>query len=250
MGKTAGALTLGEYLVREGFISQQQFSKALEEQRATMRSLGRILVDMGLITESMRMTILQKQFGFELMRLKGFKADPLLLSLIPYTFAEKHRIVPVKQDSRTLIVAMEDPSDILLLDALKHQVGMPLQPAVASQDDIQQVLDQYQTGAETVQQQLAAALRPEAAWHRVLRLGAFPVLALAPMAGFLAAVMFNINEFGVWLQKQHSMGFMSWPDLFLYILLVWGLWTIILFEIDGLIFHKGSKPDRDEDGEA
>jgi hypothetical protein len=236
MGKAAGELTLGEYLVRERLISQQQLNKALEQQRATSRSLGRILVETDLITESMRMTILQKQFGFELVRLKDSQIDPMLLTIIPYAFAEKHRLVPIKQENQTLIVAMEDPSDILLIDALKSQLGMAIQPVVASQDDIQGVLNLYQTGAEIQRAKDLELNKPPSLWFRILRAGAFPVLALTPLVLFLVFIGTDFNGYAADLQRAHKDKIVSWFDVGLYIMLIWGLWAIILFEINGLIF--------------
>jgi len=84
------SLSLGDVLVRDGILTQAQLRTALQAQKSSSHSLGRVLVDTGLITEAMRMSILQKTFGFDLISLKSIKIDPLVISLIPSTFAIKH----------------------------------------------------------------------------------------------------------------------------------------------------------------
>ncbi len=138
--------SLGEYLVREGFISQADFNEAHQLQLETSRSLGRILVDAGKITESMRLNLLSKRFGYPHLRPEG-TISPELLNLIPQSFAEKHRAVPISLADDLLTVAMEDPSDMLIVDAIKNQVGLDVQAGVASREDIDRVLSQYGAAA-------------------------------------------------------------------------------------------------------
>ena len=236
---------LGEYLVREGYITQSQFNRAIDMQHETSRSMGRILVDMGLITDSMRMSILQKQFGFKRVNLKDADIEKELLQIIPYSFAEKHRAVPVLQEADlSLVVAMEDPSDLLVVDALKKQIGLEIKPHVASQEDIQSVLGKY--GAITSEEEVARVERKKGrSWlYLLLKHGAFPVLALAPLVGFFVAIGLDLFDLAGKLNDLlYKEQILSKFDLFIYIALVWGLWTIILFEINGLIFGRGSEEE-------
>ena len=246
MAEAPSHLTLGEFLVREGMISQSQLNQALAEQRSSSRSIGRILVDSGLISESMRMNVLQKRFGFELIRLKDQQIDPIILGFIPYSFAEKHHVVPVRQEgNRVLWVAMEDPSDLLIIDAIKNQVSMPVRPCIASQEDIMSVLSQYATGVEEAAR--AKAARHEARHsflYRALKTAAFPILAIAPLAAFFVELAFD-DDFQRWLHRwlvDNNWG--QW-DLAVTLVLLWALWTVILFEFNGLIF--GEKPPSEEE---
>lgn len=235
--------SLGEYLVREGIISQSQLNAALAEQRKTSRSIGHLLVHMGLITESMRITVLQKQFNYEFVNLQDIEVDPMVLSLIPYSFAEKHRVVPVRQEgSRGLIVAMEDPSDLQVADAIKNQVGLPVRTVVATEEDIQRVLDQYQTGIEEQKMKLPRRNFRQTTLYHVLRLAAFPVVAFAPLVLFFIALWGNYFGVADRIRQWMNADLLTSFDLVLYFMLSWGLWTVIFFEINGLIFgHEESE---------
>jgi hypothetical protein len=238
--------TLGDYLVREGIITQAQLNQALEEQLSTSRSIGRILVEMGFITESARMTLLQKRFGFELIRLKDTRIDPGVLTMIPYSFAEKHRIVPIRKESElSLIVAMEDPSDILIIDAVKNQIGLRIKPVVASQEDIQNVLNQYSTitQEEAVKAEIIKRAKQPGLLHKIFQYGAFPVLAIAPLVLFFVFLSFDFLGISRQFQTWQTEGNLTLYDRVLYILLSWGTWTMILFEINGLIFDRKKEED-------
>jgi hypothetical protein len=229
-------LSLGDYLVREGFITQAQFNRALEGQRKTSRSIGRILVDMDLITESMRMIILQKQFGFKLIRLKDMEIEQLILSLIPFTFADKHKAVPITQEAdRTLVIAMEDPSDILVLDMIKNQLGMNIKPCVASHEEIHEVLHQYGP-----QEQLAAAEEAvnikDRIWYRFLRKCALPILIVLLFILLFTALSLDMWGVGKFLNRAFSEKIITKFDLSLYLVLGWTLWSIVLYWVNGLIF--------------
>jgi hypothetical protein len=231
--------SLGDFLVREGIISQSQFNKALEVQAETLRSIGRILVDMGLISENMRMTVLRKQFGFEVATLKNVTVPADVLQRIPYTFAEKHRVVPLRlEKNNVLAVAMEDPSDLLVTDAIKSQIGMNVRAFVASCDDIQHVLDQYQTGSEDQPILTSPRRVVHSRMKAFLQTAGFWALAILPLALFFVSIQCDWWGVQESLNRQREMGNLGMWDLTLYIILSWGLWTVILFEVNGFLFES------------
>jgi hypothetical protein len=234
--------TMGEYLVREGFITQAQFNRALAEQGNTTKSLGRILVELGLISENMRINVLQRRFGFDLARLKDYKASAGVLARIPYNFAEKHRVVPLALEGSTLVVAMEDPSDILICDMIKNQVGMPIRACVASNEDIQNVLDQYVTGSSEIkaaQTDNKPRRRPPSRAARIMRSVGMPLIAALPMVVFALALYFNFFGAADELRRLYDEQIIvSMFDLSIYIALVWGLWSVVVYEINALIFGR------------
>lgn len=242
--------SLGDWLVREGLITQAQLAQAREEQLASSRSLGRIVVDRGLITEATRLSVLQRQFGFAPARLKDRPPTAEALRLIPHAFAEKHHVVPVALGpDEELIVAMEDPSDILLTDAIKNQIGRPIRPLLASAQEIQGVLERY-AEQSTAQEAAREEARQRGRLWRVLRGLAFPVLAFTPIVLFFVALYYNFMDLAETIQGWRDEGNLQMFDLVLYIALIWGSWAVIVYEIDGLILRpkEPDEEDEDEDG--
>lgn len=232
-------MTLGEYLVREGIITPAQFNNAQNKQKTTHHSIGRILVDLNLITESMRMEILTKQFGFEVINLDDVQVESSLFGMIPHSYAEANRVVPVyQQPNSTLVIAMEDPSDIVTLDAIKKMVGLPLKPYVASREDIQKVLQQYPKARTASGAGPAPEEREPSQIYRILRYSAAPVLMCLPILFLIWAIYADFAGIATWMQVQLQEELMSRWDIALYIALIWGLWVVIVYEINGLVFPE------------
>lgn len=242
--------SLGEVLQRDGIISPAQLSGAIKAQRETSHSIGRVLVDLGYITEDHRVAALRKSFGFDVIKLSTLKTDPAVLSLIPPRFALKHRILPIRQDpGGALIVAMEDPSDVLVIDAIKTQVGMAIKPYIAATDELSDALsacyakteDEAEPADEPVQAEPAPP-GPGLA-YRIARQAFFPIMCFAPLGGFFLIVSLSDSVFQ-WLLSFAAGRFF---DIGLYTVLIWALWSIILFEINGLIFKPEEESEKDEE---
>lgn len=218
---------VGEILLREGIINNAQLDEALKKQRESDKPLGRVLVEMGVITESVKMSFLKRQLGYDLVSLSGMEIAPLTLTLIPRHIAVKHHLVPIRMERDGLVVAMEDPSDLVLLDNLKTLVGMRIKPVIASTSDIEEALNQYPAekaeGAVVVE-------RPRSLAYRLIRYTAFPVFCFLPLVIVIFIILTNPGI-------QVKLAKLQWFDVFLYTLLGWGLWAVILYEINGLIFE-------------
>lgn len=241
-------ISFGEYLLREGVVTQSQYNAALGKQRKTGLSLGRILVDSELITEDMRIDILKNKFGFPLVEIDpDRKVPPAILTIVPFSFADKHRAVAVRQDEDgSLVVAMEDPSDLLIVDAIKNQVGMKLKTVVARRKSILTVLKQYeaQTHSEEIEQQL----RVERDWRnsfvvKIIKYALFPILALAPLIIFFLGLVLDIMEMQKHLQHWMAESEVNDFDLTLYFSLTWGIWVVVLYEIYGVIFGRSAEEE-------
>lgn len=237
MAVANSALSLGEVLVRDGIISSEQLQNAVQSQRATSHSLGRVLVEQGIITESMRTQVLRKDFGFQEIDLESEKPDPILAALIPGSFAFKHRILPIRQeDGNRLVVAMEDPSDLMVLDAIKSQTGMNLKAYVAASDQIADTISKVYAAQAVSGDAASASQEGERGPLYAVASNLFlPILCFGPIA--IAGYLIAKNE-----EVQATLKDFSMFDVGLYTLLGWGAWAIVVFYINGLIFPPEKKP--------
>ena len=228
--------SLGEMLLQEGLISHDQLEEAHKRQKAKEKSLGQILVEMGVITESVKMSFLKKKFGYNFYSLEDKVIDPMVLSYISKPYAQKYHLVPVEIENGTLVVAMDDPSDLTLLDYLKTTVGMPIRPVLARSSDIDEALLQY---PET-EEEFYIPPAPPSFLFRLLSYISFPIMGFLPLIVFIA--LLNFSEKFVSLVTRITQAGSSFSfDVFLYTLLGWGLWVIVMWEINGLIFEPESK---------
>ena len=106
---------LGELLVRNQLISDDQLAKAIAEQKKEGIRLGAALVKLGYVQEHDLASFLSKHYGVPSIDLAEFDVDPAVVALIPSEVAQKYQLVPINRAGATLIVAMSDPSNIFAI---------------------------------------------------------------------------------------------------------------------------------------
>ena len=110
---------IGDLLVKEGVIAQEQLNKALEEQKKTGGRLGSVLVKLGFISDEEVTTFLSRQYGVPSINLSYFEVDPSLVKLIPQDTARRYEVLPLSRVGSSLTVAMVDPTNVFAMDDIK-----------------------------------------------------------------------------------------------------------------------------------
>lgn len=134
---------LGDLLVKENLISQQQLKEALEHQRVNGGRLGNCLIKLGFVTDDEITAILSRQYGVPSINLSFFDVDPSIVKLIPIETAQKYQILPLSRVGSTLTIAMIDPTNVFAMDDIKFMTGFNIEPVVASETAIRESIDKY-----------------------------------------------------------------------------------------------------------
>ena len=124
-------LRLGELLLTEGLVTEDQLMLALDEQKRSGERLGRILVSNRIITESQLVRALAKHYAIDFIDLDETLIDPNASRLIKESFARRYQALGVAFDDGRLVVAMANPSDVLALDDIRSLTGADLKPVMA-----------------------------------------------------------------------------------------------------------------------
>src|SRR5689334_24986976 len=134
---------LGEILLREGLITQDQLKKALLEQKNTGMRLGYTLVKLGFIQETEISKMLARQYRMPAVDLSRFEVDPKIVKLIPPDVAVKHTVLPLKREGRTLTVAMADPTNVTVIEDLKFITRYDIFPVIAGEYTLKTSIERY-----------------------------------------------------------------------------------------------------------
>lgn len=134
-------IKIGDLLVQSNVISQAQLEEALSEQRKNHLKLGRILTDLGFVTEDHLLEILSKQLGFSIIDLKFYDFKPEIVKLLPESYARRYRAIALEQRDNRYVVGMVDPSDLLACDELAKVLNKPIIPALVREADLLRALD-------------------------------------------------------------------------------------------------------------
>lgn len=134
---------LGEILIQAGVIDQAGLRAALVEQRRWGGPLGRILVDMKLITEGVLVQALSHQLNFPTVDLDSFEVPNEAIDLISGELAEQHGLIPFKVEGKFLDVAMSDPTNLGIIDELRIRTQLNVRPCLAGPLMIERALARY-----------------------------------------------------------------------------------------------------------
>src|SRR5437660_10711720 len=100
------SVRLGEILVKESLITQDQLQKALEIQRANGGKLGSCLTRMGFISDDDITGVLSRQYGVPSINLKYHEIDPNVIKLSPQDTATRHPVIPLSRVGPVLTIAV------------------------------------------------------------------------------------------------------------------------------------------------
>jgi type IV pilus assembly protein PilB len=142
---------LGEILVKENLINQDQLKKALEFQKQNGGRLGAVLVKMGIVTDDEVTAVLSRQYGVPSINLKYYEVDPQVTKLIPQETAIRYQIVPLSRVGSTLTIAMTDPTNVFAMDDIKFMTGFNVEPVVASESAIGEAIGKFYGEAQSAQ---------------------------------------------------------------------------------------------------
>jgi len=144
---------IGDMLVDQGVITEEQLKYALGEQKKLNQKLGETLVDLGYIDELTIAKALQKQLKLELVQLAGVVIQPDVLALVNEQILRKHMIIPFEFDQinpNVLRVAMADPLDIIAIDDLSIITNLKIDPVISTPREIAVSIDRYYGNAEAM----------------------------------------------------------------------------------------------------
>ena len=140
---------LGDLLVKEKVITQEQLEQATKLQKDTHTRLASALVKLGFLSDEDVTNFLSRQYGVPAINLSYFEIDPAVVKLIPYETAKRYQILPLSRVGASLTIAMVDPTNVFAMDDIKFMTGFNIEPVVASESSILAGIDKaYGTSKE------------------------------------------------------------------------------------------------------
>src|SRR5436190_3384388 len=147
---------IGEVLVEEGILTEQQLQRALAEQKATGRMLGEMLVEQGVIEPQVLVQALARRLGFPGCHLRHGLIDPVLLKMIGEEEAVRLKAIPLFKLRDTLTVAMAEPQSLPTIDRLRQLTNCKIRPVLALEANITEFIKKYAGGNVDVDAFLAS----------------------------------------------------------------------------------------------
>lgn len=144
-------LRLGDILIEQEVITEEQLQKALRAQSKSGRKLGETMVDEGITTEEIIAHALSAQLNIEFTNLSGIQIPEEIVKLVNSTIVKKYTAIPYMYDpdnANCLKVAMSDPVDMAAVDDFTIVTNMQIVPVVATARQILLCIDRYYSTAD------------------------------------------------------------------------------------------------------
>lgn len=140
---------LGEVLLQQNLLTQEQLDAALEEQRRSGRKLGRIFVDSGFMSEESLGTALANQLGISFIDLRRHGPNADTMQLLSEAHARRFRAIVLEDTGDALRVGMTDPTDLFAYDELARILRRNLELSVVGETALLSAIDRlYHRGVE------------------------------------------------------------------------------------------------------
>ena len=135
--------SLAETLVEIGLLSNEQVKEAQNQERESGQPFRRIIVQKGYVSEEDLISFMAAHMGLPRIELRNYIIDAKVIGLITEELARKHHIIPILKIGNSLTCAMFDPLNIFAIDELRNRTGFDIEPAVATEQEIKEALNQY-----------------------------------------------------------------------------------------------------------
>ena len=129
-------IRLGDLLVQNNLINEEQLKTALSEQRQSGRKLGGTLIALNMVTEDQMLKLLSTHLNVPLINIDHYSIDPDAVKLLPEIQARRYRALVLDDKGDKLLVGMSDPGDINAVDDLSNRLPKPIEIAVVSETQL------------------------------------------------------------------------------------------------------------------
>jgi MSHA biogenesis protein MshE len=141
---------IGNLLVQEKLISQEQLELALEQQKRNGRKLGRLLIEMGFASEDAISEALAKQLKIPYLNLKYYNINLAVARELPEMQARRFRALLLEDRGSSCLVAMADPSDLFAYDEIARLLKRDIELVLVNENQVLDTMDRIYRRTEEI----------------------------------------------------------------------------------------------------
>ena len=141
---------LGDLLVQQNLITQEQLMFALGEQKRSGRKLGKVLIENAFVKEDQISEALAKQLNIPFINLKFYNSNPEIIKKLSESQARKFRALALEERNGTLLIGMADPTDLFAFDELSRIMARNIDLAVVTEGQLLETIDRVYSRTEHI----------------------------------------------------------------------------------------------------
>jgi type IV pilus assembly protein PilB len=144
--------SLGRILVKMGVLTREKVHQCLsvQKKKGGQIQLGQVMLELGMVDEKQLKKALAAQGGMDYVDLAGMEIDQAIISQIPAQMANAYRVIPLDYDkaNSTMSVAIDNADNFKATDDLSTLMGFKVKAKVTSPGDLDEMLKKYYSKEE------------------------------------------------------------------------------------------------------
>ncbi len=140
---------LGELLVAQGLINNDQLRAAVEHRNKSKGRLSSALVELGHVNERVLATFLSKEYGITAISLEDVQVPSEVVKIVPQSLCERHMLVPLAIENNRLLIAISDPTNVAAVDDIRFLCNMDVIVYLSTESAIKTLIDRTYSGANS-----------------------------------------------------------------------------------------------------
>jgi MSHA biogenesis protein MshE len=143
-------IRLGDVLLAQKAISQDQLKIALEQQKKSGRKLGRVLIEQGFVNDEQICEAISRQLNIPYVNLKFYNFNQDVVRRLPEAQARRFRAIVLEDRRANCLLGMADPTDLFAYDELGRILQRDIEVAVVSEALLLQAIDRIYRRTEEI----------------------------------------------------------------------------------------------------
>ncbi|MFA5824669.1 MAG: ATPase, T2SS/T4P/T4SS family, partial [Gallionellaceae bacterium] len=143
-------IRLGDLLVQQKLITMEQLIFALNQQKASGRKLGSVLVDNAYVTEDQMSEAVARQLNIPFINLKHYNVNLEIVRRLPENQARRFRAIALEVRNGTLLIGMTDPTDLFAYDEISRLLKSDIDLAVVTESQLLETVDRVYRRTEEI----------------------------------------------------------------------------------------------------
>ncbi len=133
---------IGDYLVSQGLINDDQLQKVLTAQKESngTKKFGDVVVELGFMSEVNFTKALAGKLRVQYVDLDNTEINTEAVQKVPEALARKHTVIAINVQGKRLTVATNDPVNFIVLEDIKVSTGMDTVPVLATTSAINKAI--------------------------------------------------------------------------------------------------------------
>jgi general secretion pathway protein E len=134
---------IGQVFLERGLVDEEELRTALNLQAESREKLGKLLVDLGYISEKDCLAVVSEHLSIAAITAADYPPVPVLENVLTYRFMKQCKFVPVALDDGVLTLAMTDPTDDATKDSVRQTTGFQIKAVLGAESEITDNLEKY-----------------------------------------------------------------------------------------------------------